>query len=84
MNRAGVAVGIAFDLVLVVAIYLMLKTWPISAPPSPAPPSCQLGVALEAVDGLRWRETVVVCKGPQGEPVILRSQFFVRVDRGWR
>ena len=78
------ALAIGCPLGTLVAILIAIHMPNSNVPPPPIRPSCQLGIALEVVDGQKWRETVVVCKGPQGEPIVLKDEFFVRADKGWR
>jgi hypothetical protein len=60
------AVAIFWTCLLLSGILLVAFNPPVDVPVSRRP-SCQLGIALE--DG-KFRQTVVICKGPEGELIV--------------
>ena len=75
----GSAFGVGFFLAGHLDHWRLFKPTPIVVP-TLAAPSCTLGVALEGVGTLRWRENVVVCKGPSGEPIVLSNMVEIKAQ----
>jgi hypothetical protein len=79
---AALATGIPAGILAAQALYYLAVCITPVRPPVYKQPSCTLGVALEGVGTLRWRENVVVCKGPSGEPIVLSNMVQISAKGG--